>query len=80
MKGKLIERSFVWSVGALAFISVFFYTQSLIPFSNCSVMTQWIDSIIPSIFAFVAGIIVGYYVIIIANSNRNYRRAMRRRK
>ena len=77
-KGKLIERSFVWSVGALAFMSVFFYTQSLIPFNNCDVMTQWIDSIIPSLFAFVAGIIVGYYIVLVANSNRNYRRRIRR--
>jgi len=77
-KGKLAERYFVWSVGALFFVSAFFWTQSLIPFNNCDVMTQWVDSIIPSLFAFVAGIIVGYYIVLVANSNRNYRRRMRR--
>lgn len=76
-KGTLVERLFVWSVGVISFLSMFIYTQSLIPFNNCDVMTQWIDSIIPSGFAFVAGLLLGYSIVV--STSRNYRKRSRRR-
>jgi len=62
-KGTPAERYFVWSVGALFFVSAFFWTQSLIPFNDVSVVRQWIESIIPSVCGGMVGIVVGYELV-----------------
>ena len=63
MKGTPSERYFVWSVGAVSCALMFFYTQSLIPFNDVSVLRQWIDSIIPSVIVGAVGIYVGYLAV-----------------
>ena len=63
MKGTPSERYFVWSVGVVSCALMFFYTQSLIPFNDVSVIRQWIESIIPSVIVGVVGIYVGYLAV-----------------
>lgn len=63
-KGTLEERCFVWGLGLLFLVGSFYWTQSRIPFENCDVLTQWIDSIIPSILAGLVGILTGYTIVL----------------
>jgi hypothetical protein len=63
MKGTPAERFFVWSVGAVSMALMFFYTQSLIPFNDVSVVRQWVESIIPSVLVGCVGIYVGYLAV-----------------
>jgi hypothetical protein len=62
-KGTPAERYFVWTLGVLSGMIVFFWTQSLIPFNDISVIRQWVESIIPSVIGFLAGINLGYTIV-----------------
>jgi len=62
-KGTPAERYFVLTLGVLVGMIVFFWTQSIIPFNDVSVIRQWVESIIPSVIGFLAGIILGYTIV-----------------
>jgi len=62
-KGTFAERYFVWSVGMISYALMFFWTQERIPFNNCSIVVQWVDSILPSLFVGIVGIYVGYLAV-----------------
>ena len=61
-KGSPAERYFVWFVGVISYALAFFWIESKVPFSNCSVLVQW-GCIAFSLGFGVLGVCVGYVAV-----------------